>query len=344
MNRKLLAALLVLALALLPCAALAATANASVVAPKTYKVTAPYSGTLLPFHFVSGDSVTNGQILFTFDTVPVYAPHDGIVAAVFAEAGDDASGVAAEYGALAVLEPEYPLFVAANTAQAYDKNENRYVHAGESVYLKCGNDEGTGLVTAVNDKNFTVKVLTGNFELDDSVRCFRERNCDTKSEIGRGKLSRFPDTLVNAAGRVVNAYVRNGQRVKTGDLLFELLDASCPAGAETTITAPASGAIGTLAVASGQQVYRGQLLCEITDLTRLELSAEVDEMDLVGIKVGDTLSFTLDAYADETFSGTVKEIRPIGRAKQNATYFDVRLTLPEGRSLLPGMNGTVTLN
>ena len=95
---------------------------------------------------------------------------------------------------------------------------------------------------------------------------------------------------------------------------------------------------------SGAQVYRGQLLCEIADLSALELSAQVDELDLTSVKVGDVLTYTLDAYDGETFSGTVTEIRPVGTTRQNATYFDVRITLPTGRTLLPGMNATVTLN
>ena len=61
------------------------------------------------------------------------------------------------------------------------------------------------------------------------------------------------------------------------------------------------------------------------------------------VQVGSVLSYTLDAYAGETFSGTVTEIRPIGTARQNATYFDVRITLPAGKTLLPGMNATVTV-
>ena len=85
------------------------------------------------------------------------------------------------------------------------------------------------------------------------------------------------------------------------------------------------------------------LLCEIANLETLELSAEIDELDLSSIRVGDVLTYTLDAYAGESFSGTITEIRPIGAPRQNATYFDVRITPPEGVTILPGMNATVTI-
>ena len=82
----------------------------------------------------------------------------------------------------------------------------------------------------------------------------------------------------------------------------------------------------------------------MADLSTLELSAEVDELDLNSIAVGDTLSYPLDAFDGETFTGTVTQSYSVGAKKQNATYFDVRITLPAGKTLLPGMNGTVTIN
>ena len=134
-------------------------------------------------------------------------------------------------------------------------------------------------------------------------------------------------------------HVKAGDKVEVGDLLFEVIDAQSARGASLTIPSPVDGVVSTLAATSGAQVYRGQLLCEVADLGTLELSVELDELDLNSVRVGDTL----DAYGDETFSGTVTKIYSIGTAKQNATYFDVRVTLPTGKTLLPGMNGTVTL-
>lgn len=335
--------LLFLALTLACACALGATANATIVAPETAKITAPFSGTLLPFDLTSGEEVAAGQTLFELDTVPVYAAQSGTVSAVFAGAGDDASGVVAHYGSLAVIEPEHALYIDANTDQAYNDDENRYLHAGETLYLKCNSEKGTGIVTSVSGKNYIVEILTGNFDVDDTVRCFRESSTPSDSETGRGKVKRYDDVAVSASGRIAAVHVKAGDTVSVGDLLFETVDTQSAKNASRAIAAPTSGAITTLSAASGAQVYRGQLLCEIADLTRLELSAEVDELDLNSIRVGDTLTYTLDAYAGEVFSGRITEIRPIGQARQNATYFDVRITLPEGKLLLPGMNATVTL-
>ena len=344
MNKKLLSfAALLLLLTLSAACALGATANAVIVAPQTAKITAPFSGTLLPFDLTAGDEVAAGDTLFTMDTVPVYATQSGTVSAVFAKAGDDASGVIAHYGSLAVIEPTRALYVAADNSQAYDDDENRYLHAGETLYLKCGSEKGTGLVTSVSGNAYTVEILTGSFDVGDTVRCYRESGTPSDSETGRGRVTRYPDISVAAEGRIAAVHVKAGDTVSVGDLLFEVIDGQSAKGAPLSLTAPVSGAVTALSTASGAQVYRGQLLCEIADLTQLELSAEVDELDLSAISVGSALTFTLDAYAGETFSGMVTEIRPIGITRQNATYYDVRITLPAGKTLLPGMNATVTL-
>ena len=344
MNKKLLSfAALLLLLTLSAACALGATANAVIVAPVTAKITAPFSGTLLPFDLTAGDEVAAGDTLFTMDTVPVYATQSGTVSAVFAKAGDDASGVIAHYGSLAVIEPTRALYVAADNSQAYDDDENRYLHAGETLYLKCGSEKGTGLVTSVSGNAYTVEILTGSFDVGDTVRCYRESGTPSDSETGRGRVTRYPDISVAAEGRIAAVHVKAGDTISVGDLLFEVIDGQSAKGVPLSLTAPVSGAITALSTASGAQVYRGQLLCEIADLTQLELSAEVDELDLSAISVGSALTFTLDAYAGETFSGMVTEIRPIGITRQNATYYDVRITLPAGKTLLPGMNATVTL-
>ena len=320
MNKMMSVAAFAAALTLTASCALAATADAKIVAPNTEKITAPFAGTLLPFDYETGDSVSAHETLFTLDTTPVYATQAGTVSAVFASVGDDASGVAAHYGALAVIEPKNALYIDASTDQAYNDADNRYIHAGETLYLKLSNDKGTGVVTSVSGKKYTVEILSGSFDVDDTVRCFRESTTPSDSEVGRGKVTRYADVQVNAnSGRIAAVHVKPGDAVEVGDLLFELVDAQSEKNASRSIAASKDGVITSMNTASGAQVYRGQLLCEVADLSTLELSAEVDELDLHSIAVGDTLSYTLDAFDGETFTGTVTQIYSGGAKKQNAT-------------------------
>lgn len=277
------------ALTLTASAAFAATANATIVAPNTEKITAPFSGTLLAFDLRQGDSVAANETLFTMDTTPIYATQAGTVSAVFAGVGDDASGVAAHYGSLAVIEPKNALYIAASTQQAYDDADNRYIHAGETLYLKRNSDKGTGIVTSVSGSGYIVEILTGDYDVNDTIRCFRESSMPSDSEVGRGKVTRYDDVLVNASsGRIAAVHVKAGDKVEVGDLLFEVIDAQSARGASLTIASPVDGVVSTLASTSGAQVYRGQLLCEVADLGTLELSVELDELDLNSVRVGDT--------------------------------------------------------
>ncbi|MBQ7486709.1 MAG: efflux RND transporter periplasmic adaptor subunit [Clostridia bacterium] len=343
---KLFTLLTALLLSISLCAgALASTADARIVAPNTAKITAPYAGTLLPFDWQSGDPVTASETLFSYQTTPIYAPYSGKAAAVHATRGDDASAVQSRYGALAVIEPIHPLYIAASNNDAYDKDENKYLHAGEFLYLKNGNDKGTGRVTSVDGDRYTVEILTGPYDPGDTVRCYRESGYASDSETGRGKVYRYPDITVTGQGRILSVNIYEGQMVNTGDLIFETADIMAEPDSSRFISSPNTGVISALYATSGQQVYRGQLLCEIMDLTALELSIELDELDIPVIHVGDTLTYTLDAYPDRTFTGSVTRIFPIGSPKQNASYYDVRMTVStENITLYPGMNATVTIN
>lgn len=320
------------------------TMNAVVAAPRVIPVTAPFAGTLLPFDWTVGQRVEAGDALMELDTVKVYAPQTGTLGAMFARPGDDASALAARYGALCLIEPANPLYVDASTANAYNDSENKYLHAGETLYLKCGGDTGKGRVTGVSGNSYSVEILEGDFELGDTVRCYRDSQFTSRSATGSGKARRYADVPVNASGRVFRVHKGEGDAVAAGDLLFELIDAaSAPATSSLVVRAPAAGAISQLHAATGAQVYQGQLLMEITDLSALELSVQMDEMYLPGIAVGGTLTFELDAFAPERMQGAVTSIRPLGESRQNVAYFDVRVALPADRGILPGMNATVYL-
>ena len=82
-----------------------AIANGNVTATTFVDVTAPYSGTLASFDLSVGDQVKAGDTLFSLLTATVYAPEAGVVKAIFAQEGEDASAVMTRYGAVAALEP-----------------------------------------------------------------------------------------------------------------------------------------------------------------------------------------------------------------------------------------------
>jgi len=78
------------------------------------------------------------------------------------------------------------------------------------------------------------------------------------------------------------------------------------------------------------------------DLSHMEIYAMVDESDIGQIKEGQSVRFTVEAYPDETFYGTVRQIRLQPTTIQNVVNYTVVVDVSnEGGLLLPGMTATV---
>lgn len=322
------------------------TANGVVESDRVTEITAPYSGVVLPFDWEAGDAVETGDVLFEMDTFKVYAPSNGTVAALFAESGDLAADVQQQYGMLAAIEKASDLTAQCSVTGAYNESENRIVHVGETVYVEQSNDrdnEGEGRVIAVDGKNYVVELTQGDFEDGDLIKVYRDDKMSTKSCIGSGKIARAAAVAVNGAGRVLRCAVEEGQKVKKGDLLFEMASQDAEPWLESAVITAENGGALEMAAMSGQQTYKGMVLARVHDLSRMNVVASVDEMDLDLIAVGDTLTVAFDRYPDELFVGTVSEISRLGVPKQNATYYDVTIALNAQAELLPGMNATVWL-
>jgi HlyD family secretion protein len=128
---------------------------------------------------------------------------------------------------------------------------------------------------------------------------------------------------------------------------------------KTSIYAPMSGTVSMLIVelgerALGTSMMLGTELMRIADLSRMEAQVEVNENDIVRVKLGDTAIISVDAYIDQKFKGLVTEIansaKTSGVSADQVTNFDVKiLLLPESYKILgdnpfrPGMSATVDI-
>ncbi len=351
MKTKLIAALL--AVCLLPAACAAAegaapTANGVAEAKTTVDVTAPYSGVLLPFDWDVGDTVAAGEALFALDTVKVYAPESGTLAASYVAPGDSADDAMKRYGVIAYVERECNYVMSATTSGAYNEDENKRLHVGELLYIEAKDkkdDPGTGRVLAVTDRGYTVQVLTGEYALRDSRSLYRGEKLDREDCVGKGVIGVDQPVAVTGTGRVLQCLHQQGDAVEKGELLFELaLGEAEPDVTGGEIAAPMDAAVGALYAVSGQSVYKGQRLATLHDLSVMQVVAEVDELDLGALAIGDRVTLVFDRYPDTKVEGTVAQIGSIGVSKQNATYYNVRIDLTDkGLSVLPGMNATVYL-
>jgi len=116
--------------------------------------------------------------------------------------------------------------------------------------------------------------------------------------------------------------------------------------AYSDIYAPIDGVVVERNVEPGQTVAASlstpQLFLIANDLSEMEILAAVDESDIGQIQEGQEASFTVQAYPDESFRGTVRQVRLQSSVQENVVNYTVVVSVknPDGR-LLPGMTATV---
>ena len=143
---------------------------------------------------------------------------------------------------------------------------------------------------------------------------------------------------------MLKSYVKEGDSVRAGDLLFETVSAdAAPTLTTTALTAPFDSAVSALSVVSGQPVTKGQVLLTLADTKSLEVVCDVDEIDLGMLRTGDVLPIVFDFAPDAVYQGTITSISSIGTVRQNAAYYTVTLSIGEASGLRLGMSATVYL-
>ena len=115
-----------------------------------------------------------------------------------------------------------------------------------------------------------------------------------------------------------------------------------------TIKSPIDGVVLKRAVDVGQTVAASMstptLFVIAKDLSQMKVMAAVDEADIGQVKQGQRVTFTVDAFQNETFNGTVQEVRLNPTTTSNVVTYTVVITAenPE-QKLLPGMTATCTI-
>lgn len=123
-----------------------------------------------------------------------------------------------------------------------------------------------------------------------------------------------------------------------------------------TITAPINGVVTSKDVEEGQTVASGfstpTLFTIAADLTQMQVVADVDEADISDVKVGERVSFTVDAYPNDTFEGEVTQIRlgSSGSSSSSTTTsntvvtYEVVISAPNAHLMLkPRLTANVTI-
>jgi HlyD family secretion protein len=123
---------------------------------------------------------------------------------------------------------------------------------------------------------------------------------------------------------------------------------------KTTIYSPMDGTISSLTSEVGERVvatgqFTGTEVMRVADLANMELRVNVNENDIVNVKIGDPVRITIDAFADESVRGTVTEIASRAttsgqNTQEEVTRFEVRIRIDAGAlKIRPGMSASAEI-
>ena len=168
-----------------------------------------------------------------------------------------------------------------------------------------------------------------------------------------------------ASGTVTSINVQEGSEVAKDDIILGLsgddLTESIQSASESlrsaeismqnlqdamnnyTITAPISGTIIEKDAKVGDAVKAGDTLCIVYDLSYLEMSINVDELQISSISVGQKVQITADAVPDKTYVGTVTRVSMKGTANGGTTTYPVSIRIDDTDGLRPGMNANAEI-
>ena len=115
-----------------------------------------------------------------------------------------------------------------------------------------------------------------------------------------------------------------------------------------TITSPIDGIVLSKAVEEGQTVAASfntpELFTIAKDLTDMRVIADIDEADIGGVKEGQRVSFTVDAFPDDHFQGSVTQVRQQATTESNVVTYEVVISAPNNDlKLKPGLTANVTI-
>ena len=123
---------------------------------------------------------------------------------------------------------------------------------------------------------------------------------------------------------------------------------------KTVINSPVTGTVSSLTSRAGERVvgtsqFAGTEVMRIADLDHMEARVNVNENDVVDVKVGDEARISVDAYPDRDIRGVVREIASTALTRnagtqEEVTNFEVKISIPDrSLRLRPGMSATADI-
>ena len=250
---------------------------------------------------------------------------------------------------------------------SYAKDGDFYVGQPAKIYLNgyAGYIDGTvaqvggsSMANATGMKMTTVRVKAANPGLV-SGDCTASAVVGNYTSYGQTtvKVGTGSTITASASGKVSGLTLMPGDSVSSGQRICTITGDSvdnqlknAKASLESAqdrlddymVTSPITGTVVEKTVKAGDNVGTGSnsnnTLCIIYDLTYLEMTLNIDELDIDNVEVGQTVNITSDAKAGQTYTGVVTKVSVVGNTSGGTTTYPVTVRIDETDGLRPGMN------
>jgi HlyD family secretion protein len=211
----------------------------------------------------------------------------------------------------------------------------------EQVLVDFNSHVTAGQVIARIDKTLLISAVSSSraqLERIEAEQRHAEAEYQRLSELHDQKM--ISDSEFNTA-----QYNRDAARAGVKSAKVDLERAERNLG-YATITSPIDGIVVQRSIDPGQTVQASfsapQLFQIAGDLAAMQILVSVDESDIGQIKVGLPVKFTVQAYPDDSFSGTVRQVRLQSVTQENVVTYIAVVDVPNAdQRLLPGMTASV---
>ncbi|MEJ1096932.1 MULTISPECIES: efflux RND transporter periplasmic adaptor subunit [unclassified Pseudoxanthomonas] len=206
------------------------------------------------------------------------------------------------------------------------------------------------VLARIDPSSYEAQITQGNAQIANAQATLRQaqatlRNAELdyrrKADLGAQKLVAQSDVdLARSALDQARAQVNSSQaqiQQQTASTQTTRINLH-----RTVIRSPVDGVVLTRTIEPGQTVAASlqapELFTIAEDLSKMKIELAVDESDIGQVKVGQTVSFTADAFADRQFRGTVEQVRLAATTTNNVVTYPVVVTVDNSDgTLLPGL-------
>ena len=211
------------------------------------------------------------------------------------------------------------------------------------IYVDYNSEVKAGQVIAELDRTNLISTLESqraNLTSAESALAYQKANYERqKTLFDKGLIS------ANDFEQARLSYVQAQQQVTTARQSVKRAETDL---GYATITSPINGVVLDKAVEEGQTVAASfstpTLFTIAQDLTDMRVIADIDEADIGEVKEGQRVSFSVDAFPNDTFQGLVTQVRQQATTESNVVTYEVVISAPNADlKLKPGLTANVTI-